>query len=165
MIDDIEIRPATDADGDGLAALIRDCFAEYPGCVFARAAEMPELDAVASHFAALEGRIWVAENGVRLVGSLGVRPRADRVVELVKVYVAEECRGSGLAQRLLAHGLAFAATRGARRVELWSDTRFTRGHGFYAKEGFTATGETRFLADLSDTWEYRFVRLLDPDRR
>jgi putative acetyltransferase len=159
----IDIRPATDADGDELAALIRDCFAEYPGCVFARAEEMPELDAIASHFAAAGGCIWVAENGARIVGSLGVKPRADRVAELVKVYVAQECRGSGLAQRLLARGLAFAADDGAERVELWSDTRFTRGHGFYAKEGFTATGETRFLADLSDTWEYRFVRGLDED--
>ncbi len=152
-------RPAVDADGDGLARLIAGCFAEYAGCVFDRAREFPELDAVATHFEAAGGRLWVADADGAIVGSLGARPRGESV-ELVKVYVARARRGTGLAAALLEAALGFARDRGARRLELWSDTRFRRAHVFYAKHGFARTGERRFLADLSDTFEDRFVRTL-----
>lgn len=152
-------RPAVDADGDGLAALIEACFAEYDGCVFDRVREFPELDAVATHFAATGGRLWVADAGGAVVGSLGARP-AGGAVELAKVYVARAHRGTGLAAALLATAVAFARRRGAERLELWSDTRFRRAHVFYAKHGFRRTGERRFLADLSATFEDRFVRPL-----
>jgi putative acetyltransferase len=153
------LRPATDADGPALAALIAACFAEYDGCVFDRR-EFPELAAIADHFARADGRLWVADGGGAIVGSLGARPRDGDGVELLKVYVARPWRGGGLAAALLDAALAFARARGAARLELWSDTRFTRAHAFYEKHGFAPTGERRFLADLSDTWEYRFVRTL-----
>jgi putative acetyltransferase len=54
--------------------------------------------------------------------------------------------------------VGFAHARDARRLELWSDTRFTRAHAFYAKAGFARTGETRFLDDVSRSWEARFVQ-------
>ena len=152
------LRPATDDDGDALARLIAACFAEYPGCRFDRATEFPELDAIATHFAQQGGCMWVAEQGAGIVGCLGVRPTPAGSVELLKVYVAADLRGSGLARRLLSRAETFAAARQVDRIELWSDTRFTRAHGFYAKHGFLDTGERRFLADLSDSWEARFVR-------
>jgi putative acetyltransferase len=152
-------RPAVDADGRGLAELIAACFAEYDGCVFDWG-EFPELAAIAQHFAAADGRIWVAEAAGEIVASLGVRPAAADGVELLKVYVARPWRGSGLAATLLDAALAFARDRDAKRLELWSDTRFTRAHAFYAKHGFLRTGEQRCLGDLSDSWEDRFVRRL-----
>ncbi|MFP4127359.1 MAG: GNAT family N-acetyltransferase [Alphaproteobacteria bacterium] len=154
-----QLRPAVDADGPRLAQLIAACFAEYDGCVFDRR-EFPELAAIARHFAAAGGHIWVAEAAGALVASLGVRPAPGDGVELLKVYVARPWRGSGLAPTLLDAALAFARDRGATRLELWSDTRFTRAHAFYEKHGFRPTGERRFLADLSDSWERRFVREL-----
>ena len=63
-------RDATDSDSAGLMDLIRSVFAEYPGCVF-DLSEMPELLRPASHFREKSGRLWVAENGERIVGSLG----------------------------------------------------------------------------------------------
>lgn len=150
------LRAARDADGAGLAALIAACFSEYDGCAF-DPREFPELDAVAAHFAHVGGRLWLAEAAGAVVGSLGARPAGDGV-ELVKVYVARPWRGAGLAHALLAAGLDFARARAARRVELWSDTRFARAHAFYLKHGFERTGERRFLGDVSASWEERFVR-------
>jgi putative acetyltransferase len=151
------LRAAVDADGAGLAALIAACFAEYPGCIFDWR-EFPELAAIAQHFAAADGRLWVAEADGAIVASLGARPVDGAGIELLKVYVARTWRGSGLATTLLDAAIGFARDRAARRVELWSDTRFTRAHAFYEKHGFRGTGERRFLADLSDSWEARFVR-------
>jgi putative acetyltransferase len=151
------LRPVVDADGPGLAALIAACFAEYDGCLF-EPTEFPELDAIARHVAAADGRMWVAEAEGALVASLGARPAGADAVELLKVYVARPWRGTGLADALLAAAAEFARARDARRLELWSDTRFTRAHAFYVKNGFVRTGETRFLDDVSRSWEARFVR-------
>src|SRR5262249_24162131 len=94
IVTDPMIRPATDADGDGLAVLIAGCFAEYEGCLFDRAAEFPELDAIATHFREKGGAVWVAEHDEQIVGSIGCTPTEEAgTVELFKLYVAREMRG------------------------------------------------------------------------
>lgn len=154
------IRPATDADGAPLAALIATTFAEYPGCLFIEA-EFPELKAPASHYERAGGRLFVAEDGGRLVGSLAaVMSPVPGTAELFKVYAAAETRGTGLAQRLYAEGEALARSGGAREIVLWSDTRFARGHRFYEKLGFVREPVERYLADASASWEFHFRKRL-----
>jgi len=153
------IRDVRDPDSEGLAALIAASFAEYPNCHFVWD-EMPELRAPARHYAGKGGRLCIAEDARgRIVGSLGVVPVAEQgAAELVKVYAAPEYRGSGLAQALFAEALAFAREAGLRELMLWSDTRFARGHRFYEKLGFRRWPGERYLADLSQSWEYHFRR-------
>ncbi|MCZ0737996.1 GNAT family N-acetyltransferase [Phreatobacter sp. AB_2022a] len=154
------IRPATDADGAALAALIARIFAEYPGCRFVDA-EFPELKAPASHYRAQGGQLFIAEDAGRLVGSLAATmTRSPGTAELFKVYVAADQRGSGLAQRLFAEGEALVRGAGARTIVLWSDTRFARGHAFYEKLGFARQPVSRYLADASATWEFCFRKAL-----
>ncbi len=154
------IRPATDADGAPLAALIATTFAEYPGCLFIES-EFPELKAPASHYERVGGRLFVAEDGGRLVGSLAaVMTPVPGTAELFKVYAAAETRGTGLAQRLYAEGEALARSGGAREIVLWSDTRFERGHRFYEKLGFVREPVERYLADASASWEFHFRKRL-----
>ena len=163
------LRQATDADGTAIGRLIASIFAEYPGCSFT-AREFPELTAIASHFSAQGGRVWVVEmadadappaatHGARdLIACCAIAPtRMPAVFELTKVYVDKSWRGSGLAQRLIAVALDLACTRGAKRVELFSDTRFLAAHRFYRKLGFTPIPGERYLADISQSWEYHFA--------
>jgi len=164
----IAIEAACDGDGDAIAALIAAVFADYPDCPFDRAAEFRELDAVASHFAELGGRIWVArpcgpktgtETGV--TGCLGIHPTSEPGVwEIKKVYVSKDARGGGIAGRMHAEALAFAAERGAAEVRLWTDIRFTEGHRFYEAKGYDRVAVVRALADLGRTWEYAYRRRL-----
>lgn len=159
------IRPATDADGDAVGEVLAAVFAEYPGCVYDRAAEFPELDKLASHYAARDGAVWVAESGGRIVGCVAIDPLPDgESWELHRMYVLQNQRGGGIARALLATALAHARERGARRIELWSDTRFARGHRFYEKVGFRRTGQERELHDLSNSREYRFVTTIEGRR-
>jgi putative acetyltransferase len=160
-VTDLRIRPATDADGDGLAALISGCFAEYEGCLFDRAAEFPELDAIATHFAERGGAIWVAEPEERraghIVGSIACAPTEEAgTVELFKLYVAREIRGRGLARSLLGRVIGFADERGATSVRLFTDTRFLDAHRFYERNGFVRLPGSRSLHDLSNSWEYPY---------
>ena len=56
-----------------------------------------------------------------------------------------------------------ACQSGATALELWTDTRFTRAHRFYAKHGYNPTGERRALHDLGATLEDRFVTATEAD--
>jgi putative acetyltransferase len=156
-VTDLTIRPATDADGDGLAVLISGCFAEYEGCLFDRAAEFPELDAIATHFQDKDGAIWVAEHEARIVGSIASTPTEEAdTVELFKLYVAREMRGQGLARALLEHVLGFARERNAGAVRLFTDTRFLDAHRFYERNGFRRLPGSRPLHDISNSFEYPY---------
>ncbi|WAC28110.1 GNAT family N-acetyltransferase [Ancylobacter sp. SL191] len=155
------LRPAEDADGDAIAALIESAFAEYPGCIFDRAAEFPELDAIARHFAARDGLIWVAEDEAGVIGSLAIAPTGDTdappgALEITKVYVAARARRRGIARALMDAARAVAGMRGAPEIRLWTDTRFTNAHRFYEVCGFRRQGEPRECHDLSATWEYAY---------
>lgn len=151
------VRPARDADAAGVIALIGAVYAEYPGNVLDTEREERGLLAPASSFE----RFWVAEQGGVIVACCALVTHGDaaeREVEMKKVYVAAALRGTGLAQQLVTLVEEHAATVGAARIRLWSDTRFTRGHGFYRKLGYRQTGQTRELHDLSNSVEFEFVK-------
>lgn len=157
------IRTALDGDSEPLAALIAASFSEYPNCHFIWD-EFPELRSPASSFSAKGGRLWVADApGGGIAASLGATPvPAQNAIEITKVYADPAFRGSGLAQALFAEALGFARAGGFAEMMLWSDTRFARGHRFYEKLGFRRWPGERYLADVSETWEYHFRLPLGP---
>jgi len=156
----LSIRQATDADGAPLARLIATVFAEYENCPFVPE-EFPELAAPATHYATRGGRLWVVSgDDASVLGSIAVaRHHRPDTAELFKVYLSPALRGTGLSGRLLETALDHAAgPMGARRVELWSDSRFARGHAFYAKHGFARMAGLRALHDVAETLEFGFSR-------
>jgi len=156
----LPIRQATDADGVPLARLIASVFAEYENCPFVPG-EFPELAAPATYYAARGGRLWVVPGtDDEMLGSIAVaRHHRSDTAELFKVYLSPALRGTGLSGRLLETALDHAAgPMAARRVELWSDSRFARGHAFYAKHGFVRMAGLRALHDVAETLEFGFSR-------
>jgi len=155
------VRPAVDADGAGLVALVGSCFAEYEGCVLDTETEMIHLLCPASHFAAAQGFAWMADADRLLVGSVACRPGADAAgLELQMLYVLAPWRRRGLGSRLVALVETEAARRGCPFVDLWSDTRFTDAHRLYRSLGYRQLPGVRELDDLSATREYHFMKSL-----
>jgi putative acetyltransferase len=159
------LRPVTDADAEGLIALVGACFDEYPGCVL----DLPGLDAdllaPATEVARRGGAWWVVERQREIVATIGAGElRDDGLLELKRLYVGPTARRRGLAAALVGVVEAYAAERDAVTVDLWSDTRFLDAHRLYERLGYVATGETRELHDPSDTTERRFRRELTDDR-
>lgn len=156
------IRPAHDTDGPGIAALLQSVFAEYDGCLYA-ADEFPELAAPARAYQARGGSLWVAELDGRIIAVTAIVPKYQSGVwELSKVYCHAAWRGQGIAAKMLTMAMAFAAARAGNRIILYSDTRFTRGHAFYARHGFVQMPGTRVLHDVSSSLEFGFTRDLAP---
>lgn len=166
------VRPGSDQDAEGFIALIGACWAEYPGCVLDVDAEVPELRALASHMRTKGGALWAAEYAGRVVGMVGTYPEgADPLAPALspasggedcwaisRLYLDRSLRGTGLADRLLDQAEAHAVARGARRLALWTDTRFERAHRFYERRGYVRSGLTRALGDLSNTIEFHYAK-------
>jgi len=159
VTDGVVLRPGRDDDAEGFIALIGACWAEYPGCVMDVDGELPELRALASYFAQAGGALWAAERDGRLIGMVGARPlREDQAWEICRMYVDAAARGAGLARGLLATAEDHARAAGAQRMVLWTDTRFTRAHGFYEKHDYVRQGSIRILDDISNSLEFRYAK-------
>jgi GNAT superfamily N-acetyltransferase len=154
------IRPLRDDDALDVIELIAGVFGEYPGCVTDVDGEMPELRRLASYYAEHGGEGWIALRAGRVVGTVGFVMLPSGQAELKKLYVHRTERGTGLAGALVDRVEGAARARGARRVELWSDTRFERAHRFYERRGYARAGAIRDLHDKSDTREHFFGRAL-----
>lgn len=93
---------------------------------------------------------------VGLAGCVEDELGADR--QLVSMWVAPSCRGTGLARDLVDAILAWAKDVGARQIALW----VTRDNGpaqrLYERSGFTVTGDVQPLPSDPCKDEVRMVR-------
>jgi putative acetyltransferase len=154
-----QLREGRDDDSERCLAILAEVFAEYEGCVFALD-ELPEMLAPASSFRAWDGAFFVVELGGEVVGFVGYAPHGDGVFELKKLYLVSAARGRGIGRTLINKILDECTRRGARRVELWSDTRFLTAHAVYERCGFVRGAETRDLHDKSNSVEFFYARTL-----
>src|SRR6476661_3455217 len=66
------------------------------------------------------GRVWIAEDGHRVVGSIAMVDADARVGQLRWFLLVPEVRGSGLGRRLLDAALTYGRERGFSRIFLWT---------------------------------------------
>lgn len=157
----MQLRKATDADAQGLIDLIGGIFSEYDGVFLEPEGLDADLQAYASYIAELGGEAFVidGEDG-SLLACVSYAPLEGDRYQLKRIYLSRHLRGGGMGLKLLHHVEARARARGATEMELWSDTRFTRAHSFYEREGYVKQPETRDLHDSSNTTEYQFIKTL-----
>lgn len=154
MSDTPTIRPVEPKDHAEIIAMIRSIYDDYDNMVLEVEKEAPHYLDPGKHFRSRGGDFWVVERNGEIVATVAATVAGNRA-ELFCLYVRQDARRQGLARRLVELVIAAAAQRGANRLEMWSDTRFTDAHRLYRNMGFTQDGE-RELHDLSDTVEYGF---------
>jgi ribosomal protein S18 acetylase RimI-like enzyme len=89
-----------------------------------------------AHFVDVGGQIFVALYENSVVGTCAVLPRDTEEFELAKLTVSPECRGHGIARRLVERCIAFARARGVRRVMLVSNSQLQPALRLYESLGF-----------------------------
>lgn len=162
--DDLDIRPVHEGDAEALIELVGSVYAEYPGCVLDLGGVDADLTAPRATSDEKGGDLWIVEDpDGEIVACCGWAPAGPDAIELKRLYVRADARGRGIGAWLVGQVEQVARERGADRVVLWSDTRFTAAHRLYERLGYEPTGETRELDDPSDTTEYRFGRDLAGD--
>jgi GNAT superfamily N-acetyltransferase len=91
------------------------------------------------------GRLWIAEEGGRVIGSIAVVDAEDGVGQFRWFLLTPEARGTGLGRRLLDTALTYCRERGMHRVFLWSFAQLDDALRLYERAGFqiTKTNKTR----------------------
>ena len=85
------------------------------------------------------GRLWIAEQGDRIVGSIAMVDAEANVGQLRWFLVVPETRGTGLGKALLDAALAYARERGYRHVYLWTFADLDGALRLYERAGFKIT--------------------------
>lgn len=107
-------------------------------------------------------RLWIAEQGGMLAGSIGILGRDDATAQLRWYLVHPRVRGRGLGSRLLAESLAFCRGAGYRSVYLWTVHPLTGAARRYESAGFQLTEEKPDQAMWGQTLkEQRYDLALD----
>jgi len=153
------LRPVVDADAQDLFGLLSLCYAEYPGCFVDPHDDLPDLLAAGSSYAETHGAFWAVEDERgRVCACVAVDFPEEGTAELHRLYVRPDRRGQGLGSLLVRQAESHARARGAARIVLWSDTRFTTAHRLYTRLGYAQIDGERQLTDISKSAEYRFEK-------
>ncbi len=86
-------------------------------------------------------RFWVAVDGERVVGTVGIQEKYETLSKLRRMFVQKEYRGTGLGQKLLDTAIQFAKDAGYTKIALNTHQNMKRAHHFYEKNKFVLIGE------------------------
>jgi ribosomal protein S18 acetylase RimI-like enzyme len=136
----VRIEPARASDAGEVLTVQQAAFVAE--ALAYQAAIPPVRESVADVAAAITaGRVLVARDGARIVGSVRVTPTADGAeAEIGRLAVAPDRQGEGLGSRLLAAAEAHAGP--VRRYVLFAGHRSERNLGLYRRRGYTETHRT-----------------------
>jgi GNAT superfamily N-acetyltransferase len=84
-------------------------------------------------------RIWVAEQGGRVVGSVAVVRHSEGEAQLRWLLVHPDARGRGLGRRLVGEALDFCREAGYGKVILWTVSALETAAHIYRSSGFRRT--------------------------
>ena len=130
------LRQATPADSGPALALVTAVLAQY-GLQADPAGTDADLADFAGNYFSRGGDFAVLTDGAgQLVGTCGLYPLADGVVELRKMYLAPAFRGQGQGRRLLEWALARARALGFRRMTLETAQVLREAIALYERNGF-----------------------------
>lgn len=111
----------------------------------------------ASEGPSAKSRLWVAESGGGMVGSVMCVPDEEPATAKLRVLLVEpHARGMGVGSALIERCVSFATDAGYERMRLWTVSRLTDAARLYRRFGFVVEQESQtsmFGDDLvAQTW-------------
>ncbi len=102
-------------------------------------------------------RCWIAELDGEQVGSVFVVRKSQTVAQLRMLILSSGARGLGLGAQLTDECLAFARSKGYRKMVLWTHSILTAAREIYRQRGFVLVNSEPYSAFghelCSETWE------------
>ncbi len=86
-------------------------------------------------------RIWIAEQGGRMVGCIAIVAAAPQTAQLRWFLVDPAARGFGLGKKLLHEAVAFCAESGYQSIILWTVSALAAAAHLYHSVGFKKVEE------------------------
>ena len=98
--------------------------------------ERPDLYNISSVYQKENGNFWLAFDGDKLVGTIGLESYTGGRGYIRRMYVDSAYRGKGVAQELLFTLVEFARLNGFTKLYLATTDDMVAAQKFYIKEGF-----------------------------
>ena len=102
---------------------------------------------------------WIAEIDGERVGSVFVVRRSATVAKLRLLILTPAARGHGLGARLTDECIAFARSKGYRKLELWTQSNLLAARAIYKSRGFRLVKSEPHNAYgqklVAETWELK----------
>lgn len=155
----MRLRPASEPDTPQIHALIARVYAEY-GCALNVREDEEHLLRPGPYFRERGGEFWVLEDAEKILATVAVIVHAENAAELKSLYVDASLRRKGWGRKLVGVAMEHALRSGARKMFLWSDTRFLEAHALYRSMDFRQFDDTRELHDSNNSVEYGFEKSL-----
>lgn len=105
--------------------------------------DQPDLLNIVGEYIDKGGNFWIAKDGEKLIGSIGIMPYSPESAVLKKFFVYEPYQGEPyhIGRRLYHTLLAFAKERAFKTILLDTPRNTKRAHQFYEKAGFQRINE------------------------
>ena len=104
-------------------------------------------------------RCWIAELDGQRVGSVFVVRKSKTVAQLRMLILTPAARGQGLGTRLTDECLAFARSKGYRKMVLWTNSCLDAARHIYAGKGFQRVKSEAYHGFghnlVGETWELK----------
>ncbi len=104
-------------------------------------------------------RCWMAELDGERVGSVFVVRKSKTVAQLRMLILTPKARGLGLGARLTDECLAFARSKGYKKMVLWTNSCLGVARDIYAKRGFQLVKSEAYKGFgqslVGETWELK----------
>ena len=135
------LRPGRTEDGPRLVRLIDEVYREYGDEADVAGYDRDLLDVEAA-YRDKGGEFVVLEEDGEIVGAHATQPIDPEkgLLTFRRLYLPARVRGSGAGRFLRDWAVQWGRNNGYRRVEFWSDTRFSRAHRFFERYGFERGG-------------------------
>lgn len=100
------------------------------------------LGRLAEHYDPRTDRLWLAEDGDEIVGSIAIVAAEPDVAQLRWFLIRPAARGRGLGRRLLQDAIAFCRDVGFARIFLWTTSNLPASAHLYREAGFVVTARS-----------------------
>ena len=114
----------------------------------------------AQGFRAVRDRLWLAEAGGRIIGSIAIVGRPNRSAQLRWFLVHPDYRGRGIGTRLMRVALRFCNDRRYGLVFLWTTSELEEAARLYTRFGFAKTESKTHQIWGRRVTEERYERVL-----
>lgn len=156
------VRQASASDAPAIAAFLQEAWRQYgpdaegfAGATDEAIAEISDVRAIRSRLGSRDRRMFIAEDGDRVVGFAATREEEPGVVELAGVTVLRTSAGRGLGPRLVAAAIDRATADGYTSMVVRTETTNRVARRLYELCGFeTRTDTIEYVDDHPvEVWE------------
>ncbi|MGJ7510934.1 bifunctional helix-turn-helix transcriptional regulator/GNAT family N-acetyltransferase [Variovorax sp. GT1P44] len=106
-------------------------------------------------------RCWIAELDGERVGAVFVVRKSPSTAQLRMLILSPKARGLGLGARLTDECIAFARSKGYRKMVLWTNSCLSAARGIYAARGFRLIKSEPYEGFgqqlVGETWELKLT--------